>query len=109
YHLARRNIQVDAAYYRAIAIPEADIAQFYASLYLFNVQGLDGLGHTGYVVQDIENALGSSGRFLSKRYDAAHGIKPDIEAADVGKKGGQHPDGDFVMRYQPNAEGPDDE
>src|SRR5690606_30129163 len=87
-HLARRDIKVDAVDDRAVAVSETDIAQLDPALYGSQPYRLRKLGHIGYLVQDVENALGARSGLLGERYDAAHAVQPDIEPADIRQKGG---------------------
>ena len=71
--------------------------------------GLGGFRHARDVVEDVEDALGAGGGLLRDGDDAAHRVEPGVEAPDVGEEGGEHADGDLVVRDLPDAEGPDDE
>ena len=70
---------------------------------------MDWLGrfrHARYLIEDVEDPLRTRRCLLSQRHDATHGIQTGVEAADVGEKGGQHTDGDFVVGNLPDTECP---
>src|SRR5690606_13060267 len=95
-HFAGGDVQVDAAQYGAIAVAKAHVAQFDLALYVLDANRLGRFWHTGDMVENVENAFGSSGGFLCKRPDATHRIQTQVEPADVGKERGEHAHRDFV-------------
>ena len=105
-HLARCDFEVDAPVHRPVAIAKPHLAQFNAPLHPVHVHRVLRLGHAGYMVQDVKNALGRRRRLLRDRHDAAHGIEPPIKAPNVGNGRQQHAHGDFALGHLPNAKAP---
>jgi hypothetical protein len=107
-HLARLDVQGDAAVDGAVAVAEADFAQVDAAFDLLQLHRLAGSGTLETWSRMSKMRLGGS-RLLRHGDDAAHRIEAAVEARDVGDEGGQHADGDFAARHLPDAEAPDDQ
>ena len=106
-HLARLDVEVYAAQHGTRAVAEGGLADLDAALQPADGNRMGRFGHAGDAVQDVEDALGARRRLLRDRDDAAHGIEPQVEAADVGQEGGQHTHRDMVVGDLPDAEYPD--
>ena len=105
-HLARRDVQIQAAYHGTVAVTETRFAQCQRAADVIQMDRLGGLRHAGDVVEHVENALGPSGGFLRHRDNPAHRIEPSVKAPDVSQKRRQHADRDLVVCYLPDAECP---